>query len=125
MKVAVIFSKKMGKRRWWNIFTGREFSHCWVVYEFGKKVVVLDPLIWGILINVHGVSLDEYMKEMQQHPLFKASCLLNIEYQPRDAVCYRGIYSCVSIVKAALGIEKWNIITPRQLYLYLKGRESV
>lgn len=119
MRAGVFFSSKQGKWRWWNLFTGYKYAHCWVVFE-DKVCVSVNPLIWGIQVSIYDCSLDDYIKEIDATAIYT----LDIDYKPVDNTKYRGLYSCVSITKAMLGINDWKILTPKQLAKYLEGNNG-
>lgn len=116
MRAAVVFSSKQGQRRWWNLFTGRKFAHCWAVFENNGVVVSINPLIWGVQVSILNMTLAEYLQGVRTNPLFAAAFEMELEYLPTDRAVYRGLYSCVSITKAVLGINDWRILTPKQLH---------
>jgi hypothetical protein len=44
---------------------------------------------------------------------------ITVELPPARPFTLRGAITCVSVIKSALGIRDWKLITPRQLFLYL------
>lgn len=114
MRAGIFFSSKHGKWRWWNLFTGYKYAHCWVVFEEGTCVSV-NPLIWGIQVSFYDGTLEDYINEVNAQAVYT----LDIDYNPVDNTKYRGLYSCVSITKAMLGINDWRILTPKQLKNFL------
>ena len=52
---------------------------------------------------------------------------INMKFQSALRVIPRGPTTCVSAVKCAMGIRAWWILTPKQLYFYLrrKGAKSI
>ncbi len=56
----------------------------------------------------------EFIKQHQVKDIIKVRMRLK-----SDGVIFRGIITCVSIVKAAMGIKAWWVMTPQQLRRYL------
>lgn len=83
----------------------------------GHFWLVIDPLLSHVRVSM--LSAKDY-----QHPglydpeakIIKVTSHINF----KDVVHGIGIFSCVTTIKALLGIKKRIIITPFQLYEYLR-----
>lgn len=114
---------------WWDIFTRPGWRHVWVILpapwpapgllatEFTMKV---EPLCWGIDVAVFwdepGVVAQAFADDCAT-----AVLAVDVRLPPGKIGEYipRGVFSCVTIVKAVLGLRAWRIFTPWSLYRYL------
>lgn len=120
-------------RTWWVLF--QDFPGCWYLSWLrpgwrhcfaladmpGLGSVMLNPVRGGLWVDYDQRSPAELA------PLFGASRVVRIEVAFSGAQTLRGMYSCVSTIKAALGITRSWAVTPRQLYqeLLARGGEDV
>lgn len=81
----------------------REFQHCFMVIYSGGQRVVIDPTVDGIVVMV----TDEHHRDFSRYVPCTAK---------KPTMGLFGVHSCVSYIKRMLGINKWWIITPKQLY---------
>jgi hypothetical protein len=91
------------------------FRHCMVMWHDGQGWVCIDPLSHMLDIQMLGdgdLDMPAVMKA-QGHVVIKTHRRNPKKIAPPD------ILSCVSIVKRALGIHRFFIVTPLQLYRYL------
>ena len=81
-----------------------EFQHCYMVVYSQEQRIVVDPTVDGLEIFVSDNHHRPYSRYVRctPHPIKNFGLL--------------GVHSCVSYIKRMLGINKWWIITPRQLY---------
>lgn len=112
------------RRRWWHLFTGSIFSHCWAFSDVGGGVVRVEPLAWGLCVMHEALSVDDMLKGF-----YESTCtaILSVTVDYRTAVFQplRGFFTCVSIIKALLGVANCPFtITPFQLYKMLCKHEG-
>lgn len=111
----VVFSERRVPR--WHLvhwIIHKPFSHCYLVRELPDgNAMLLDPLRWGLAVQITQKNLEEYLTAAAPH----ATALLSYTADYRRCGDYvpRGLYSCVTILKAVLGL-KCLAITPFQLY---------
>ena len=104
--------KRIGKWRWWNIFTGKQFAHVFLITELGARTTaVFDTSkgtvkIWKVNRNAEKMVLDYY-----RHGFIVGTYLVKEQDKGLQA-----FISCVGFCKYILGINKWWILTPKQLY---------
>lgn len=116
----VIFEpRRSGKRRIFHRFISREFNHVLVLRDYGSFVAALEPMIGGISLQVFTWDAKTKLREAIKAG---ATAILYIQspyMMDTPRYHFRGIYTCVSAVKAFLGLHGpacfW-IITPEQLY---------
>lgn len=107
----VVFTPRLSQS-WWYIFTTKEISHCFAFCQDGPDVIVFDRLTaidFTIRRNITCNELAEiYRKE------FNFPVLIVTTTQPLRLKHY-GFLTCVSFVKALLGISSWSFL-PQALY---------
>lgn len=96
------------------------FRHCSVLLHDGQRWFSLDPLSGHMEVEVHDhvsgdFDLPGWLKK-QGHAVVSAP-LLRHHKKPAPYM----IFTCVEAVKRVLGLHKAFIITPWQLYRFLKG----
>lgn len=113
-------------RRFWRLFTRRGWRHVFIVLpayrsaSLGGEVIsqVINPILHCVEADVffnHPAKLaQEALKE-------GATAVIKIRIDrtfKRDYVP-RGLFTCVTVVKAILGIAAWYVWTPEHLARYL------
>lgn len=113
----VIFEKPRSRGfRWWRLFTGNRFAHCWMITQAGEGIIYYEPLHWGMCCHYDETTLDHALTELAASDI-TALVSVTIDYRLCHEYQWRGLYSCVSQVKAALGLRKcYFTLTPFQLY---------
>jgi hypothetical protein len=115
-------------RRFWRIFTRRGWRHCLVILPiYRQDADQLRPDVWSQVINPMswGVQAEVYFERphvLAQMALEEgATCVVKFpidEKFDRDYVP-RGLLTCVSMLKAILGVAAWYVWTPEHLARYL------
>jgi len=122
----VVFQRALPQQwRWWHLITGREWAHCWMM----RAEAVGEPGLLGewitikvettparVHIDVYGGHPDNLVAEAQVAMRTIDVLALTIDIGGREEYCPRGPMSCVSLVKAMLGVWWPTVITPRQLH---------
>jgi hypothetical protein len=122
-------------RRFWRIFTRRGWRHVQVllpVYypeqSLGAETfsMVVNPLAWGVQATVLFRSPRELAQEALKEGATAVIKFRVDEKFQRDYVP-RGLFSCVTLLKAVLQISAWYVWTPEHLarYLLRNGGELV
>lgn len=107
----IIFDK-MHKWRWWNIFTGKSLAHVWLITELSDKTTaVLDTTMGTVRLVRVNRSVESMIREYYKQGLVIGAYL--IKEQNKGLQLF---ISCVGFCKYVLGINKWWIWTPEQLY---------
>lgn len=118
----IVFFGNGDNRCWW-LKDG--FRHCGVLIKgvFGTCCYV--ETTWGgffIHSLCHMPSEEEVLQKYMEKGVWSAYVVMpRTPYKPRFNIT---ILTCVTLVKQVLGIRKWWIQTPYQLYRYLLTMSS-
>ncbi len=94
------------------------FRHCFAILESGGRRIIYDPLSHQTEITViDGLSLRE-LRDGYRKQGFRVIPWTILRARPRPAPL--GLYTCVEAVKRVLGIHAPMIITPWNLFNFLK-----
>lgn len=114
----IVVFKPEDKRVWWTKFLDRKFVHCFLAtYIDGFRSLVIDPSEGRTEILQVDKSIEElaslYTNKGWKVAVYtvkgEASFTPNINFK-----------TCVEVCKDFLGINKWWILTPKQLYREVK-----
>ncbi len=103
---------------WWLKFLRREFRHCFVFVRMGERWVAIDPMLhhWDVSLPDIETSFDlKAWLEDQGYRVIETKILI-----PERRYFPPLFLSCVEVVKRIIGLQKPYILTPYQLYRYLK-----
>ncbi len=117
----------------WQVFAPPGWRHCWIgiatyfpepglmANQWTKRI---EPTTWGIDVDFHFISLSD---AAQQAYRFGATSVLKISVDttPRRSYVPRGFLSCVSVLKAILGLRACWIVTPKQLHRFLRRNGAI
>lgn len=103
---------------WWLKFLRRGFRHCFIIMRFADIWISMDALAHKTEIMridlPDGFNLPQWLENQGD---------LVIRHSPRSTVLkplWPAFFSCVEAVKRTLGLRKPFMITPWQLYQFLK-----
>lgn len=94
------------------------FRHCFVILHDGEKWLSIDPLAHRMQIQVHHVPSDFDLPrwlEERGHIAIRAK----IHDEPKMSPIMP--LTCVEVVKRVLGVRNRFVLTPWQLYRYLRA----
>lgn len=114
-KAWVVFS---GKSDWpWLKFLRPGFRHCFVIVHDGTRWLSLDPLLQHTELKVHDVPPDFDLPGWltARGNRVMAAPLNRVHTKPAPVM----VFTCVEAVKRVLGLHKWAVMTPWQLYRHL------
>lgn len=99
-----------------------EIQHCYAIRWDGKHWIKFNPLLGHTDIHV----LDSTPMDNILTVVHDTKCFAIIRYRGwRESMFVRNPYptfcTCVEQIKALLGIRKWFLWTPGQLFDYLRG----
>lgn len=114
-------------RRFWRLFTGRGWRHCFIIIprynqtaglRAGRYSVIVDPRTNHISVDVLFMPPDRVVDHMLKEG---AKCVIKYEVDRRGLPAYvpRGILTCVSALKAICGISAWYVWTPSHFARWL------
>lgn len=120
-KYYVVF-KTAEKKKWYNFLLHKKFSHCALLTSGWRGSIEINPSEGGIGLYTRQNSVEDLVAIAQ------AQGLIVCEYMAREEQinqAYKKFFrSCVGICKDFLGIRKWWIVTPYQLYKEVKKHEQ-
>jgi hypothetical protein len=126
--------KKIGGTRAWVVFTGktdirwlkwlkRGYRHCYVLLNDGVRWVSIDPAASQTQIIVyHHLSPDFDLPHwLREEGVSVVACRVKPQAVKRTRFA---LLTCVETVKRILGIHRFGLITPWQLYCHLHTQSS-
>ena len=114
----VVFTKSKLKH-WIFRFINPDFQHCYMVREDMGLWVIIDSS------NAHTTVKTELVDD---YPHIRVLCPdsvilpVTVKIKGDSYKWHLGINSCVDVCKGCLGIDRWLIWTPYQLYNYIKNK---
>ena len=117
-RAIVVFKNTAGLRQHWLAPLLKDgFRHCGVAVEAGDYWVFVDPNPDCIRFQVPALKnydLAGYFKN-------QGFSVVELNTTGAEVRVPLVVSNCVGVVKTVLGIRKFSIITPHQLYKYLRG----
>lgn len=110
-KAWVVFSGQTDM--WWLKCLKPGYRHCYVLINDGEHWLSVDPLSCHTEIIVHHIAPDFDLPDWLRARNFK---VVPATMTPQTSPAPWMVYSCVEAVKRILGLHKFWIITPWQLY---------
>lgn len=120
------------KTKAWVVFSGDTdlpwlkilkpgFRHCYIVLNDQKHWITIDPLSNYMDVRVQEIPLDFNLPLWMKNRgnIVMPAEILNLQKQAPWMP-----FSCVEAVKRVLGIHACTIITPWQLYKYLRKKQT-
>lgn len=107
---------------WWLKFLRRGFRHCFVLIRFADIWISVDALAHKT--EVMRIDLPD---SINIRGWLESQGETVIAYPPRvtkETPLYPSFFSCVESVKRVLGLRKPCILTPWQLYKFLKTEKE-
>jgi|TARA_Y100000310_G_scaffold291453_1_gene319410 hypothetical protein len=131
----VVFQRPL-TRQPWHLWTSPLFSHCWIFRPiwFPEQGLAADEFTLKIEfpegridVAVWWASTDSVLEAFLDAEV--VTDILRVRVDADDKIGYmpKGLMTCVSGLKAFLGVRAWWVLTPRQLYQHLrrKGARSL
>lgn len=101
----------------------RGFRHCFVIMQQADKWVLIDPRanVTDVIILPHPVhfNLPRYFTGEG-----KTVCKINM-VNPPNKLAPIVPFSCVEMVKRLIGLHRWTVLTPYQLYRCLTRSHTI
>ena len=116
---------------WWTRFTVPGTEHCSVVEDakypeeglISTEYCVHMDACYGLLSSqVHWESAIKFVSKALIRRDFTLVAIVEVEKKYRRGYIPFGLWTCVTAVKATLGIHDWRIQTPQKLLRYLEHR---
>lgn len=120
VRIALVVFSGRADLKWLRVLKPG-FRHCFAVIEVRGRWIVYDPLSNRTEIDiVDGVTLTDLVHVYRSQGLRVVLVALPpTRFEPQSL----GFYSCVEAVKRVLGIRAPRVITPWNLYNFLKRCE--
>jgi hypothetical protein len=115
-RALVVFTS--GPRPWWLAGLSRDFGHCFVLLDQGDRWILLESLLHVLECRILGRASAEDLAAFYARQGFIVLAV-PIETPLRRLAPILPL-TCVEVVKRAIGLHSWRIITPFQLFHYLK-----
>lgn len=98
------------------------FRHCFVLLETGVGWVLINPLSNGTEVDIWPEDQEEALRAWFVQNGYE---VIDETVQPLASKALPwSLYSCVEVVKRLLGLRDPRIVTPWQLYRFLKNEEK-
>ena len=104
------------QRDFWDVFTCQGFRHCFAFRWDGFNWILVDPLSSWLEIQVMPYGPKDNVPVLMEQ-LGNRVCY--VKRSRRNKVIFRGMMTCVSTIKHLLGIRRFWVVTPRQLFKQL------
>lgn len=106
---------------WWTRFLKKGYRHCLVVLACKNNVFLLiDPILKQIdYVVCEDEKIIDYIKGMG-YKFIKTEIKQEVKDKPHIFVPF----TCVEVVKRVLGITSFWIVTPYQLFKYIKKEKK-
>ena len=119
-KVLIVFSDNTGA--WWLKFLKPGYRHCFAVVETDRGCIWVDPLSTNLNLKVlEGYELAGLIKWYRDMGMK----VLSVNVAPSQGGDFPwAAMTCVEIVKRLVGIRNRWIVTPWQLFSFIKRTKS-
>ena len=112
-----------GAPRWWNRFLHPNALHVFALKWTGKHWVMVHPRIAYLEVQVLDYENESDLPTIVSKMEIDGLCRVDFNHFDTERIRLPWIFgpwTCVSQIKALLGIRAWRVQTPRQLWRYLK-----
>ena len=101
-------------------FLDESFKHVYAIKKSpgGQFWIIVDPVSSHTSVDLLPVLEYPHIRTLVKENDVVLSVRAIIDEKERWTLC---VINCVEIVKALLGIRAFGVITPKQLYHYLRG----
>lgn len=114
-------------QRAWRIFTKRFWRHCFIVVPVYYPEPSLTADVYSLIINpitfcIRCDVIFQPPRKVVDHMLsngYTAAIAWPVDHDYKTDYVPRGLLTCVSVIKAVLGIRAWYVWTPEHLARYM------
>ncbi len=107
---------------WWQLFLDKEINHCYAItpVDDNNSIMLTQTLASGIEITAFRTNISDLALNIIEHnkKVIRMIATQNINTKLR----LRLFRDCVGLCKDLIGLDKPFMVTPKQLYRYLKTR---
>jgi len=105
-----------GTWTWWDLVTRKGYRHCFAFRWDGFNWILVDPMSCWLEVQVMPYGPDEDVpKKMEE----LGHEVLYVRSSRENRFLWRGVLTCITVIKHLLGLRAWYVITPYQLKKYL------
>src|SRR5678815_3732701 len=111
----------------WSFLCRPGWRHCLLIITLyfprmhalaTRYSLIVNPCGWGLHLDVVWRTPEAIVAEFIEAGV-SAVVRANVDLPPDKPYILRGVFSCVSVIKAALGLRNWRIITPYGLFRFM------
>lgn len=104
------------KRRWFTRYLKPGFTHCYLMYKSvnGLMWVIINPMWSHCDVDVR--TLETFPSAQDYAGEYAIVVKFNATINPDQTVAQLSFMSCVDFIKRFIGLARWRVITPYQLY---------
>jgi len=102
-----------------HVFTRPGFRHVFALRSTKLGTVMLNPLLSSIFVEWFPYDVEACAIACRR----RGWLVVRVENKTQKDYGLRGLITCVSVIKAAIGLNRWWIVTPYQLYKHLEEGE--
>lgn len=119
LKAWVVFSGQADRP--WLKFLRPGFRHCFVILHDGHNWLSFDPMLNHIDLQVHNHVPDDFDLPNWLRRRGQRVIAAPVDHSNKNSAPL-SLFTCVEAVKRVLGLHRFFILTPWQLYCHLKKR---
>lgn len=119
-RVFFVCFRRTNRWRWWHLFAGNKRQHIFLITScINNNCVMIDMSEGGCGIY----AFDEPAETIARNVVERGEEVIRylVEEESMQAPRIKFFRTCVGMAKDFLGINKWWIITPQQLYKELSN----
>lgn len=111
----------------WSFLNRPGWRHCLLLISiyfpaagvFARRyTMVVNPCGWGLHVDVIWRTPEQIVAEFVAEGC-TAVLQQTVELPPPQPFILRGVFTCVSVIKAALGLRNWRVVTPYGLFRFM------
>ncbi len=121
LKAWVVFSGQADRP--WLKFLRPGFRHCFVILHDGQHWLSFDPMLNHIDLQVHSHVPDDFDLPGWLRRRGQRVVKAPVDHSHKNSAPV-SLFTCVEAVKRVLGLHRFFILTPWQLYCHLKKKSQ-
>lgn len=122
-KMWIVFSGE-SEIKWIKLLFKKGYRHCYAVINDGSKWVTCDPMAHKTEISVHHqIPADFDLPRWLQSRGLKVVAVPNVSFKKKSLT--PAFFTCVEAVKRLIGVRRFFVLTPYQLFRHLEKSMAV
>ena len=123
-RIAVVAFTNAERPRWLR-FLAKGFRHCFALVCTSGRWVVINPMshwtdVAVLAESADGATANEMVRTLEERGFAAVACAIA---EPARRAWPPAPFTCVEVVKRILGIQEPIVLTPRQLFQFLKQNQ--